>query len=89
MAVAVKKAILWRKEIDNRPGMLASTLEPLPEAGADLEVVMGYRYPAERIRPLSSYTLFLTGSPPPRPRKPVSLRHQSPPCWSRETIAGA
>src|SRR5215472_17155725 len=45
MAVTVKKAILWRKEIDNRPGMLASTLEPLAEAGADLEVVMGYRYP--------------------------------------------
>ena len=45
MAVAVKKAILWRKEIDNRPGMLASTLEPLAEAGADLQVVMGYRYP--------------------------------------------
>ena len=45
MAVTVKKAVLWRKEIDNRPGMLASTLEPLSEAGADLQVVMGYRYP--------------------------------------------
>ena len=45
MAVTVKKAVLWRKEIDNRPGMLASTLEPLSEAGADLEVVMAYRYP--------------------------------------------
>jgi hypothetical protein len=37
--------VLWHKEIDNRPGMLASTLEPLAEAGADLQVVMGYRYP--------------------------------------------
>jgi ACT domain-containing protein len=45
MAVTVKKAILWRKEIDNRPGMLANTLEPLSEAGADLQVVMAYRYP--------------------------------------------
>jgi hypothetical protein len=45
MPVMVKKAVLWRKEIDNRPGMLANTLEPLSEAGADLQVVMAYRYP--------------------------------------------
>jgi hypothetical protein len=45
MPVMVKKAVLWRKEIENRPGMLANTLEPLSEAGADLQVVMGYRYP--------------------------------------------
>jgi hypothetical protein len=45
MAVTVKKAVLWRKEIDNRPGMLADILGPLAEAGADLEVVMAYRYP--------------------------------------------
>jgi hypothetical protein len=45
MAVTVKKAVLWRTQIENRPGMLASTLAPLAEAGADLQVVMGYRYP--------------------------------------------
>jgi len=45
MAVTVKKAVLWRKEIDNRPGMLANILEPLAAAGADLQVVMAYRYP--------------------------------------------
>jgi ACT domain-containing protein len=45
MAVTVKKAVLWRKEIDNRPGMLANILEPLSEAGTDLQVVMAYRYP--------------------------------------------
>jgi hypothetical protein len=45
MAVTVKKAVLWRKEMDNRPGMLADILGPLAEAGADLQVVMGYRYP--------------------------------------------
>ena len=45
MAVTVKKAILWRREIDNSPGMLASILQPLSEAGADLQVVMAYRYP--------------------------------------------
>src|SRR5262245_52246503 len=45
MAVTVRKAVLWRKEVDNRPGMLANVLEPLSEAGADLQVVMAYRYP--------------------------------------------
>jgi hypothetical protein len=45
MAVTVKKAILWRREVDNHPGMLAVTLQPLSEAGADLQVVMAYRYP--------------------------------------------
>ncbi len=44
MAVAVKKATLWRKEVENRPGELARTLEPLAQAGADLRLVMGYRY---------------------------------------------
>ena len=45
MAVTVKKAVLWRKELDNRPGMLANILGPLSEAGTDLQVVMAYRYP--------------------------------------------
>jgi len=45
MAITVKKAVLWRKEVDNRPGALASALEPLAQAGADLQVVMAYRYP--------------------------------------------
>ena len=35
MAVMVKKAVLWRKEIDNRPGVLANTLEPLSKAGTE------------------------------------------------------
>jgi hypothetical protein len=45
MAVTVKKIVLWRREVENRPGALASTLEPLATAGADLQVVMGYRFP--------------------------------------------
>ena len=45
MAVTVKKAVLWRKEMDNRPGTLADILGPLAEAGGDLQVVMAYRYP--------------------------------------------
>jgi hypothetical protein len=45
MPVTVKNIVLWRKEVDNQVGMLARTLEPLAEAGADLHVLMGYRYP--------------------------------------------
>jgi hypothetical protein len=47
MAVTVKRITLWRKELENQAGTLAGTLEPLAKAGADLQVVMGYRYPGE------------------------------------------
>lgn len=50
MAVAVKKITLWRTEVENKPGMLAQTLEPLAAAGADLQVVMGYRIPGQETR---------------------------------------
>ncbi len=42
MAISVKKITLWRREVDNRPGTLAQTLEPLAGAGANLQVVMSY-----------------------------------------------
>jgi hypothetical protein len=45
MPVTVKPVTLWRKEIENKPGTLAVSLEPLAVAGADLQVVMGYRFP--------------------------------------------
>ncbi len=44
MAVSIKKITLWRAEVENKPGVLSSVLGPLAEAGADLQVVMGYRY---------------------------------------------
>lgn len=50
MAVAVKRITLWRTEVENKPGMLAQTLEPLAGAGADLHVVMGYRIPGQETR---------------------------------------
>ncbi len=46
MPVTVKKIILWRTEVDNKPGALAGTVEPIAKAGGDLKVVMGYRHPA-------------------------------------------
>ncbi|HWP98942.1 MAG TPA: hypothetical protein VNK92_00600 [Vicinamibacterales bacterium] len=50
MAIAVKRITLWRREVENRAGALAETLAPLAEAGADLQVVMGYRFPGDRTR---------------------------------------
>lgn len=47
MAVTVKNIILWRRDVKNRPGALAETLSPLAGAGANLQVVMGYRYPGD------------------------------------------
>jgi hypothetical protein len=50
MAVTVKSIRLWRRDTVNRPGTLAGALEPLARAGADLRVVMAYRYPEEKDR---------------------------------------
>lgn len=50
MSVTVKKVVLWRREVDNQPGMLAATLAPLAAAGTDLQIVMGYRYPGNESR---------------------------------------
>lgn len=46
MPVTVKKIVLWRTEVDNKPGALASTIEAPAKAGADLKIIMGYRHPA-------------------------------------------
>ena len=45
MPVTVKSIMLWRKKVENQPGILAKTLESFADEGADLQVVMGYRYP--------------------------------------------
>ncbi len=47
MPVTVKNVSLWRKEVENQVGMLAHTLEPISKAGANLRVLMGYRYPGD------------------------------------------
>ncbi len=50
MAIRIRKLTLWRAEVDHRPGALAELLDPLAAAGADLQVVMGYKLPGERSR---------------------------------------
>jgi hypothetical protein len=47
MPIMVKNISLWRKEVENQVGALAQTLEPVTKAGANLRVLMGYRYPGE------------------------------------------
>lgn len=50
MAVTVKRIFFWRKEVENQVGSLAQTLEPVAKAGANLQVLMGYRYPGEETK---------------------------------------
>jgi len=50
MPVTVKSVTIWRKEVENQPGVLAAALEPLAQAGANLKVLMGYRLPGEEGR---------------------------------------
>ena len=50
MALTVKALTLWRREIQNRPGMLAETLDPLADGGVDLRVLMAYRFPGDETR---------------------------------------
>ena len=47
MGLSVRRIVLWRTEVENRTGILAGALKPLAEAGADLQVVMAYRYPGD------------------------------------------
>ncbi len=48
MALTIKKIVLWRKEVENRAGILAGALAPLAHAGADIHVVMAYRHPGQK-----------------------------------------
>jgi|SRR5215475_7177591 len=45
--ITVRKIILWRGEVDSRPGALAEVLDPFVNTGTDLQVVMRYRHPRE------------------------------------------
>ncbi|HEX9160218.1 MAG TPA: hypothetical protein VF980_00815 [Thermoanaerobaculia bacterium] len=42
MTISVRKTSLWKREVDNKPGVLADTLQPLADTDCDLEIVMGY-----------------------------------------------
>ena len=65
MPVTVKQISLWRKEAENVPGSLAQTLEPLAAAGANLQLVMGYRFPGDGMK--AAFELY-----PVSGKKPVA-----------------
>lgn len=44
MPATATKIVLWRTEVDNKPGALAPIIEPPAKAGADQHIIMGYRY---------------------------------------------
>jgi hypothetical protein len=50
MATTVRSIMLWRKEIENQPGALARSLELFASADADLQIIMGYRYPGNQAK---------------------------------------
>jgi hypothetical protein len=41
MPIRVKKVVVWRTEVENRPGEMARALEPLAEQ--DLDLIIGYQ----------------------------------------------
>jgi ACT domain-containing protein len=47
MPLKVEKVALWSGEIEDKPGALAKVLEPLAQAGVDLQVVLAERNPAK------------------------------------------
>lgn len=50
MSVTVKNIVLWKKEVENGIGILAQNLEPVARTGADLHVVMAYRYTGDKTK---------------------------------------
>jgi predicted amino acid-binding ACT domain protein len=50
MAMTVKEITLWRREIDNQPGVLAQVLDPLADSRVDLTVLMAYRFTGNEAR---------------------------------------
>jgi hypothetical protein len=50
MGLTLRRITLWREEVDNTPGILAKVLGPLADAGMNLQVVMGYRFPGNETK---------------------------------------
>ena len=85
MPITVKKAALWRTEMDNHPGALASALGPLAQAGADLQVVMAYRNRGNEKGVVEVHPITGGSRLPPR-RLPVLPGQRFPSFSSKGTI---
>ena len=79
MAITVKEITLWRREIENKPGMLARVLEPMATSGANLKVLMAYRFPGNEARgavelfPASAFAFQTKGLTAGAPRPLATL----------------
>jgi hypothetical protein len=58
MPVAIKKILLWRADVENKPGTLAQAIGPLAQGGADLKALMGYRHPSAGTATLEVYPIL-------------------------------
>ena len=78
MAISVKKINLWRRELENQPGTLAQTLEPLARSGTNLKMVMSYNYTGDPRR--AAVELFpITGAKSTAAAKQAGLSASSIP----------
>ncbi|HWL94807.1 MAG TPA: hypothetical protein VNT79_14915 [Phycisphaerae bacterium] len=59
MSITIKKAVLWRTEVSNKPGAMGASLAPLADQGINLDLVMGYTNPDKT---LASIEVFPIGS---------------------------
>lgn len=57
MSFAIKKATIWKIETPNTPGAMASTLGPLAQSGANLDLVMGYTNPEKTLASVEVYPI--------------------------------
>ena len=90
MAVSIRKVTLWRTEVAHRPGALAELLDPLAAAGADLQIVMGYRIPGQKTRAVIEVAPVGTRQVARRRSRPrASPPTPPPPSWCSATTGRA
>jgi hypothetical protein len=58
MSVTVKKIVLWRRELENRPGSLANSLKPLAHSGINLQILVGYAGHSDRKGAMEIYPII-------------------------------
>jgi len=78
MPLKVEKVALWSGEIEDKPGALAKVLEPLAQAGVDLQVVLAERNPAKVVSASSILVLSRAGRQRMLPRLRVFPKRPLP-----------
>lgn len=78
MSVEVKRAQVWKIDTPNTPGTLASTLAPLAESKANLDLVMGYSTPDRTAATVEVYPVDTPSAQ--RAARSVGFRKSDIPC---------